>query len=121
MVQEVSSETHDRVFDAILALRCWRDLDRELPAQNMQLWELASQQIERAHPWRDHLGASKSPRRRMLRPVTTTQLTLPTYALSGPSWTTGLRATEELSQAWENSEFDGTTVDIWLEQAFACP
>jgi len=41
-------ETHDRVYDGVLALRCWRDLDPSVPADNVTLQELAIDQMDRA-------------------------------------------------------------------------
>jgi hypothetical protein len=43
-----SPETHQRAFDALLAVRCWRDLDRTLPAQDLSRYEQVVNQLDRA-------------------------------------------------------------------------
>jgi hypothetical protein len=40
--------THDRIWDGILAVRCWRDLDRANPAADAVLRERARDQLDRA-------------------------------------------------------------------------
>ncbi len=41
-------ETHDRGYDGVLAVRCWRDLDSSEQAQNQTLQALAIDQLDRA-------------------------------------------------------------------------
>lgn len=50
IVAAVGRETHHRIYDALLAARCWRDVDRELPAQQQYLgyYSLAQSQLARA-------------------------------------------------------------------------
>lgn len=47
-VKSVSSQTHDRIFDGILAVRCWRDLDNATTATNLALRDKARAQLDRA-------------------------------------------------------------------------
>ena len=122
MVQSVSPETHDRVFDAILALRCWRDLDSAVPAQNTELWQLASTQLEQAL---NH-GMTTWMRQKALAVECATgdyaQAHQTYLKFSGPLLGPWLESyPDELSQAWESTDFDGSSVDNLLEQAFACP
>ncbi len=122
MVQNVSPETHNRVFDAILALRCWRDLDGAVPAENTDLWQLASAQIEQALTH----GMATLARQKALSAACATD----DYASAhqeylkfvGPLLGSWLESyPEDLSQAWESTDFDGSSVDSLLEQAFSCP
>ena len=46
-VAALDPETHDRITDAILAERCWRDLDKDLPAKNTALYQRALAQIDK--------------------------------------------------------------------------
>ena len=47
-VEAADSAAHDRVWDGILALRCWRDLDQAVPAENVTLRDRARSQMDRA-------------------------------------------------------------------------
>lgn len=47
-VNELSPETHNRVFDGLLAARCWRDIDKALPTTRMDLYRRASEQTDKA-------------------------------------------------------------------------
>lgn len=48
-VARLSDETHQRAYDATLAVRCWRNLDNEAgPAMNMTLQLQARDQLDRA-------------------------------------------------------------------------
>ena len=47
-VNALGPETHHRVYDAMLAVRCWRDADRALPATNTTLYDRALAQLSRA-------------------------------------------------------------------------
>ncbi|HEX8824721.1 MAG TPA: hypothetical protein VF794_32675 [Archangium sp.] len=47
-VKELAPETHERVYDATLAVRCWRDLDRATPATRLELRDLARTQLDKA-------------------------------------------------------------------------
>lgn len=47
-VAEVSPFAHDRAWDGILAVRCWRDLDRADTATNLALRDRAAAQLDRA-------------------------------------------------------------------------
>jgi hypothetical protein len=46
-VRGLSSQAHDRIFDGILAVRCWRDLDPGTPATNLALRDKATAQMDR--------------------------------------------------------------------------
>jgi hypothetical protein len=46
-VRSVSTQAHDRIFDGILAFRCWRDLDKATPATNLALRDKALAQTDR--------------------------------------------------------------------------
>lgn len=48
MVREVDLLAHDRAWDGILALRCWRDLDEAEIATDIALRERARDQVDRA-------------------------------------------------------------------------
>ena len=45
---EINPAIHDRVFDAILAVRCWRDLDQALPSKDAAKYQLSLDQVDRA-------------------------------------------------------------------------
>lgn len=47
-IKKLSPETYDRAFDAVLAARCWRDLDKALPAMDTAKMDLAWKQLDRA-------------------------------------------------------------------------
>lgn len=47
-INNTEPETHDRIFDGILATRCWRDLDPETPAQDPALQLRATEQLRTA-------------------------------------------------------------------------
>ena len=47
-VQSAEPAAHDRIWDGVLAVRCWRDLDRTTPATNVALRERARDQLDRA-------------------------------------------------------------------------
>lgn len=47
-VREVDPYAHDRVWDGLLALRCWRDLDDGETAQNTAQRDQAREQVDRA-------------------------------------------------------------------------
>ncbi len=47
-VKELAPETHERAHDATLAVRCWRDLDRAVPAANTSLQLQARAQLDTA-------------------------------------------------------------------------
>jgi hypothetical protein len=48
-VRARSAETHERIWDGLLAVRCWRDLDNPTgPAMNLALQERARAQLDRA-------------------------------------------------------------------------
>ncbi|MEN9797857.1 MAG: hypothetical protein RL653_1553 [Pseudomonadota bacterium] len=44
-VHALAPASHDAIFDALLAVRCWRDADTALPAANMALYDLAQAQV----------------------------------------------------------------------------
>jgi len=49
MVRALGRETHDRAYDAILAVRCWRNLDNETGvASDLPRRDLAFEQLDRA-------------------------------------------------------------------------
>ena len=47
-VRARSPQAHDRVWDGLLAARCWRDLDQDMPAKNTALMKQAMDQTDRA-------------------------------------------------------------------------
>lgn len=47
-VRALGRETHDRAYDATLAVRCWRALDAATPATNLTLRNQARDQLDRA-------------------------------------------------------------------------
>lgn len=47
-IDALAPETHDRAFDAVLAVRCWRDLDQAIPAANTTLRDQAIGQLDSA-------------------------------------------------------------------------
>jgi len=47
-ISTVSKQAHDRVWDGVLALRCWRDLDQSVPATNTAMRDRALAQLDRA-------------------------------------------------------------------------
>lgn len=44
----LAPETHDRVYDALLAVRCWRHADTTLPTTNTTLYDRSLAQLTRA-------------------------------------------------------------------------
>jgi hypothetical protein len=50
LVAALGPETHNRIYDALLAERCWRDIDRAMPAQYQyrSFYELAQYQLDKA-------------------------------------------------------------------------
>ncbi|WP_375770014.1 hypothetical protein NR798_03755 [Archangium gephyra] len=47
-VRELAPATHERAYDATLAVRCWRDLDRATPANDLELRDRARAQLDHA-------------------------------------------------------------------------
>lgn len=49
-VQRLDQETHDRIYDALLAERCWRDIDQMMPATDASkhLYDMAQDQLQKA-------------------------------------------------------------------------
>lgn len=47
-IEELAPQTHNRAYDALLAVRCWRDLDRGVPATDLELRDRAIAQLDRA-------------------------------------------------------------------------
>lgn len=47
-IDEHAPETHDRGFDGVLAVRCWRDLDQAVPAADLTLRDRAIDQTDAA-------------------------------------------------------------------------
>lgn len=47
-IDGLSEETHDRAFDGVLAVRCWRDLDPAETATNLDLRDQAIGQLDKA-------------------------------------------------------------------------
>lgn len=47
-IRSIGQETYDRGFDAVAATRCWRDIDKALPATNMMYYQLAAAQNDKA-------------------------------------------------------------------------
>lgn len=46
--QQLDQETYDRAFDAVLAARCWRDLDKTLPSGCNLFYQRAASQVDKA-------------------------------------------------------------------------
>lgn len=46
--QQLDQETYDRAFDAVLAARCWRDLDKDLPSTCSLFYQRAANQADKA-------------------------------------------------------------------------
>ena len=47
-VAQASPQAHDAAWNALLGLRCWRDLDRDVPATRLDLRDRARAQLDRA-------------------------------------------------------------------------
>ncbi len=47
-IDDCAPETHDRAYDGLLAVRCWRDLDQAVPAEDTALQALAIGQLDTA-------------------------------------------------------------------------
>lgn len=47
-IDALAPETHHRAFDGVLAVRCWRDLDTAVPADDLALRDRAIDQLDRA-------------------------------------------------------------------------
>jgi len=49
-VAALGPETHQRIYDALLAERCWRDIDKAMPAQDQfrKYYDLAQAQLSKA-------------------------------------------------------------------------
>ncbi|MBT6432190.1 MAG: hypothetical protein HOK28_03800 [Deltaproteobacteria bacterium] len=122
VVDALSSETHDRVFDGILALRCWRDLDQTTPAENLELWQRAIDQIDQAllH------GMSLILRQKALQVECSTgdyadahrsflEFTGPLFGKLMADYP------QDLSDAWESPDFSPSEVDELIQVNFICP
>lgn len=48
VIKSIGQETYDRGFDGVAAVRCWRDIDKALPATNMTLYQQAAAQNDKA-------------------------------------------------------------------------
>ncbi len=48
LVSRLTPSTHLAIYDALLGVRCWRDTDKQLPAQRTDLYERAASQMRRA-------------------------------------------------------------------------
>ena len=46
--QQLDQETYDRAFDSVLAARCWRDLDKDLPSSCSLFYQRAASQVDKA-------------------------------------------------------------------------
>ncbi len=46
-IQALHQETYDRGFDGMLAIRCWRDLDRELPSLCQAFYDRTQAQVDK--------------------------------------------------------------------------
>ncbi len=42
----MDEKTHNRIWDGLLAVRCWRDLDDEVPAADLEMRDLALKQMD---------------------------------------------------------------------------
>lgn len=47
-IMALGQETHNRAYDGLLAVRCWRDLDDAVPALNKEMHQRAIAQLDRA-------------------------------------------------------------------------
>ncbi|MGC4122990.1 MAG: hypothetical protein QM765_52155 [Myxococcales bacterium] len=47
-IAALGPETHERIHDALLAARCWRDADQAMPTTNTALYDLAQAQLHQA-------------------------------------------------------------------------
>lgn len=47
-VAALHPETHNRIYDGLLAARCWRELDQDMPAKRMDLYQRATAQTDKA-------------------------------------------------------------------------
>lgn len=121
MIDALSPETHDRVFDGILALRCWRDLDQEVPAQDHALWSSAVDQIDKALM----RGMSILLREKIQRVQCSSgdfQAANQEYAmLVGPYLASLMEDVPALTQIWQDAELDTAEADTVLAESFACP
>ena len=122
VVKALSPATHDRVFDGILALRCWRDLDQATPAENLELWQMAVDQIDQAllH------GMSLILRQKALQVECSTGDYADSHRsflkFAGPLLGKLMEDyPTELSEAWESSEFSASEVDELIQARFICP
>jgi hypothetical protein len=46
--RNAGAETYQHAFDGLLAARCWRDVDRDLPAARRDMYKSANNQLDRA-------------------------------------------------------------------------
>ncbi len=124
VVRELDPEAHDRIWDGILAVRCWRDLDGGEEASDLETRDRALAQLDTALLY----GFSTIVRTRLLR-----------FGTGGGGWAflqvagpVLQRAAEEadpdaaavLAAAWSSE--DGTDVDVRsvtdaLDTVFPCP
>ncbi|MCP4679980.1 MAG: hypothetical protein GY854_31705 [Deltaproteobacteria bacterium] len=47
-IDDLAPATHDRAYDGVLAVRCWRDLDQEMPATDPAMQTRAISQLDTA-------------------------------------------------------------------------
>ena len=47
-IQQLDTQTYDRCFDAVLAGRCWRDIDKDFPSTCNLFYQRTSNQLDKA-------------------------------------------------------------------------
>ena len=123
-VKARSPQAHDRVWDGLLAMRCWRDLDQALPATNIEMRQQVQAQVDVAALRglalivRDRLQNSQScgvawETVRVLGPVLNRSAVL-------------IDATKAAAMAAEFAKTDAGSVDVKaatdaLDSIYACP
>jgi hypothetical protein len=126
-ILSASEEAYDHLFNAHLAIRCWRDLDNAEVAENTSLHQQVLDQLDRALDYGYAL---------MIRSYFSTVINNPepsdailtTLSILGPPLTrAALERDPELdeeswSNTWQNLTADNVTLlDAQLEALFACP
>jgi hypothetical protein len=123
-VKARSPQAHDRVWDGLLAGRCWRDLDQALPATNLTMMQQAMDQTDRALV----RGLALIVRDR-LQNAASCPIAFETVRILGPVLARAAQAADATNAAVlaaEVAKSDGASVGVKaatdaIDSLFACP
>lgn len=127
-VVDVSPWAHDRIWDGLLAVRCWRDLDREATATTIARRDLALNQMDRALLY----AMARIVTERALAMVTTPQTRDASFAflqILGPVLNRAITEADASEATTWTAALDGASLDdidatdlvTVTDRVFACP